>query len=106
MPGGYEICLRTDLMWSIMHHYDRVFTPSNHSNHSIFPDNQIINWVFRKRRDEPRILRVRPALDWAAGFFGGGPDALILCYPGIRFGPFGHLGLLISLLGEEPEAAW
>jgi acetyl esterase/lipase len=31
------------------------------------------------------------------------PDALILCYPVISFGEFGHVGSMESLLGAEPS---
>jgi acetyl esterase/lipase len=30
------------------------------------------------------------------------PDALVLCYPVISFGPFGHLGSMENLLGPNP----
>lgn len=33
------------------------------------------------------------------------PDALILCYPVISFGPHGHQGSCLNLLGEDPPPA-
>jgi acetyl esterase/lipase len=30
------------------------------------------------------------------------PDALILCYPVISFGPYGHHGSMVNLIGENP----
>jgi acetyl esterase/lipase len=32
------------------------------------------------------------------------PDAMILCYPVISFGPYGHRESMINLLGENPPA--
>lgn len=31
------------------------------------------------------------------------PDAMILCYPVISFGPYGHRGSMVNLLGGEPS---
>ena len=39
--------------------------------------------------------------DSAAGF-SFRPNALILCYPVISFGPFGHMGSMENLLGPNP----
>ena len=33
------------------------------------------------------------------------PDAAILCYPVISFGPFGHHGSMVNLIGENPPEA-
>jgi acetyl esterase/lipase len=30
------------------------------------------------------------------------PDAMVLCYPVITFGPYGHHGSMVNLLGEDP----
>lgn len=33
------------------------------------------------------------------------PDAMVLCYPVISFGEYGHKGSMVNLLGEKPDEA-
>ena len=43
-----------------------------------------------------------PASDDPVERVGCRPDALVLCYPVISFGPHGHRGSMVNLLGEDP----
>lgn len=88
-------------------------------------------WAIRLVRSEAEQFNIQPQQIAILGFSAGGhlaatsgifhlpadpasrdplarvssrPDAMILCYPVISFGPYGHRGSMVNLLGENPPA--
>lgn len=94
--------------------------------HPLLDAQRAIRWV----RAHAAVLNVNPGAVAILGFSAGGhlastagthydtgraegdetdrqscrPDALVLCYPVISFGEFGHRGSMNNLLGENPPA--